>query len=154
MEGDGWLWFGSAFAMSLGVWWPLAAASLRVDRFLRLSWWLLPVLAFLVLIGWDWGRYAMYAFPVVMVAGAWTIQQQRRYRPLLLALVAMQAVLPVGDFVAGRPSLDHPGPSLPISLLLILATIAVLVAGSRERTPAASDPTPAPEPVPDAAPKG
>jgi hypothetical protein len=134
MDGDGWLWFGSAFAMSLGVWWPLAVASLRVDRFRRLAWWLLPVLAYLVLIGWDWARYAMYGFPVVMVAGAWTIQQQRRYRPLLLALVAFQAVLPVVDFVAGRPSLDDPGPSLPISLLLILATIAVLVAGNRGRS--------------------
>jgi hypothetical protein len=155
MEGDGWLWFGSAFAMSLGVWWPLAAASLRVDRFRRLSWWLLPVLAYLVLIGWDWGRYAMYAFPVVMVAGAWTIQQQRRYRPLLLALVAMQAAVPVVDFAAGRPSLDGPGRSLAISLLLILATIVVLVAGSQDRaTAAASELPPAPEPVPEAAPKG
>jgi Predicted membrane protein (DUF2079) len=155
MEGDGWLWFGSAFAMSLGVWWPLAVASLRVDRFRRLSWWLLPVLAYLVLIGWDWGRYAMYAFPVVMVAGAWTIQQQGRYRPLLLALVAVQAALPVVDFVAGRPSLDDPGPSLPISLLLILATSVVLVAGRRDRAAgAASDAPPAPEPVPEAAPKG
>jgi hypothetical protein len=96
----------------------------------------------------------MYAFPVVMVAGAWTIQQQRTYRSLLLALVAMQAVVPVVDFAAGRPSLDGPGPSLPISLLLILATIAVLVAGSRDRAPAASDPPPAPEPAPEAAPKG
>ena len=137
------------------MWWPLAAASLRVDRFRRLSWWLLPVLAYLVLIGWDWGRYATYAFPVVMVAGAWTIQQQRRYRPLLLALVAVQAVLPVADFVAGRPSLDGPGPSLPISLLLILAASVILVAGRRDRaTAGASGTPPAPEPVPEAAPKG
>jgi hypothetical protein len=118
MDGDGWLWFASAFAMSLGVWWPLAVASLGVDRFRRLSWWLVPVLAYLVLIGWDWSRYAMYAFPVVMAAGAWTIMRQRRYRPLLLALVAFQAVLPIVDFVAGKPTLDDPGPSLPISLLL------------------------------------
>jgi hypothetical protein len=131
MDGDGWLWFGSAFAMSLGVWWPLAVASLRVDRFRRLSWWLLPVLAYLVLIGWDWARYAMYAFPVVMTAGAWTIARRRRYRPLLLALVALQAVLPVVDLVAGKPTLDDPGPSLPISLLLILATVVVLLAGNR-----------------------
>jgi hypothetical protein len=131
MDGDGWLWFGSAFAMSLGVWWPLAVASLRVDRFRRLSWWLLPVLAYLVLIGWDWGRYAMYAFPVVMAAGAWTIACQRRYRPVLLALVAVQAVVPLADFVAGKPTLDDPGPSLPISLLLMLVTIVVLVAGNR-----------------------
>jgi hypothetical protein len=153
MEGDGWLWFGSAFAMSLGVWWPLAAASLRVDRFRRLSVWLLPVLAYLVLIGWDWGRYATYAFPVVMVAGAWTIQQQRRYRPLLLALVAVQAVVPVADFVAGRPSLDGPGPSLPISLLLMLVTGVVLVAGGPDRATAAVPGPPAPEPAPEAVPE-
>ena len=66
MEGDGWLWFGSAFAMSLGVWWPLAVASLRVDRFGCPGG--CSRAAYLVLIGWDWGRYAMYAFPVVMVA--------------------------------------------------------------------------------------
>jgi hypothetical protein len=66
-----------------------------------------------------------------MVAGAWTIAHQRRYRPALLALVAFQAVVPVVDFLAGKPTLDDPGPSLPISLLLILATIAVLVAGNR-----------------------
>ena len=151
MDGDGWLWFASAFAMSLGVWWPLAAASLRVDRFRRLSWWLLPVLAYLVVIGWDWSRYAMYAFPVVMAAGAWTIMRQRRYRPLLLALVAFQAVLPIVDFVAGKPTLDDPGPSLPISLLLILATIAVLFAGNRGRSTRAepSDLARASEPVPD-----
>jgi hypothetical protein len=134
MDGDGWLWFGSAFAMSLGVWWPLAVASLRVDRFRRLSWWLVPVLAYLVLIGWDWSRYAMYAFPVVMVAGAWTIAHQRRYRPLLLALVGFQALLPVVDFRVGKPTLDDPGPSLPISLLLILTTIAVLFADNRGRS--------------------
>jgi hypothetical protein len=133
MEGDGWLFIASAFAMSLGVWWPLAVASLRVDRFRRLSWWLVPVLAYLVLIGWDWSRYAMYAFPVVMAGGAWTIEHRPRHRPLLLALVALQAMVPVVDLVAGKPTLDDPGPSLPISTLLILATVAVLFAGGRGR---------------------
>ncbi len=151
MAGDGWLWFGSAFAMSLGVWWPLAVASLRVDRFRRLSWWLLPVLAYLVVIGWDWSRYALYGFPVVMAAGAWTIAHRQRCRPLLLALVAVQAVLPVVDLVAGKPTLDDPGPSLPISLLLILATIAVLVADGRGRSTRAarSGPARAAQAVPD-----
>jgi hypothetical protein len=91
MEGDGWLWFASAFAMSLGVWWPLAVASLRVDRFRRLSWWLIPVLAYLILIGWDWSRYAMYAFPVVMAAGGgigrscWRWSRSRPYSPSLIS---------------------------------------------------------------------
>jgi hypothetical protein len=86
-----------------------------------------------------------------MAAGAWTIARQRRYRPLLLALVGFQAVLPVVDFVAGKPTLDDPGPSLPIGLLLILATIAVLFAGSRRRSARAerSDLAVASEPVPD-----
>ena len=93
----------------------------------------------------------MYAFPVVMAAGVWTIMRQRRYRVLLLALVAFQAVLPVVDFVAGKPTLDDPGPSLPISLLLILATIVVLVAGNRRRSTRAqrSDLAVASEPMPD-----
>jgi hypothetical protein len=79
------------------------------------------------------------------------IRRQRRYRPLLLALVAFQAVLPVVDFVAGKPTLDDPGPSLPISLLLILATIAVLFAGHRRRSTRAerSDLARGSEPVPD-----
>jgi hypothetical protein len=64
-------------------------------------------------------------------------------------------VLPLVDFVAGKPSLDDPGPSLPISLLLILATVAVLVAGDRGRSTAEpSERAPAPEPLPEAAPKG
>jgi hypothetical protein len=129
MQQDGWLWFGSAFGMSLGVWWPLAAASLRVDRFRRLSWWLIPVFADLLL-GWDWSRYVLYAFPVVMPAGAWTIARHQRHRPLLLGLVALQAVLPVADFATGKLALNDPGPSLPITLLLILATIGVLFWGT------------------------
>jgi hypothetical protein len=129
MQQDGWLWFGSAFGMSLGVWWPLAAASLRVDRFRRLSWWLIPVFAELLL-GWDWSRYALYAFPVVMPAGALTIARHQRHRPLLLGLVAFQAVLPVIDFATGKLALNDPGPSLPITLLLILAIIGVLFWGT------------------------
>jgi hypothetical protein len=134
MQQDGWLWFGSAFGMSLGVWWPLAAASLRVDRFRRLSWWLIPVFAYPILIGWDWSRYALYAFPIVMPAGACTIARQRRHRPLLLGLVALQAVLPVVDFATGKLALNDPGPSLPITLLLILATIGVLGWGTGWRS--------------------
>jgi len=86
-----------------------------------------------------------------MAAGAWTIARQRRYRPLLLAMVAFQALLPIVDFVAGKPTLDDPGPSLPISLLLILATIVVLLAGNRRRTTRTqrSDRACASEPMPE-----
>ena len=75
----------------------------------------------------------------------------RQPRLLLLAMVAFQAVLPIVDFVAGKPTLDDPGPSLPISLLLILATIAVLFAGNRRRSTRAerSDLAHASAPMPD-----
>jgi hypothetical protein len=48
-------------------------------------------------------------------------------RPLLLTAVAVQALLPLADLAAGRPQLNHPGPSLPLSLLLIVVVGVVLV---------------------------
>ena len=134
MEQDGALWFGSAFAMSLGVWWPLAAAGVRAERVRRLAWWLVPVLGN-CLIGWDWSRYATYAFPVVMPAAALALAHVPR-RPLLLAAVAVQALLPLADIAADRLQLNHPGPSLPLSLLLIILVAAVLLGGRRRRAPA------------------
>jgi len=134
MEQDGALWFGSAFAMSLGVWWPLAAAGVRAERVRRLAWWLVPVLGN-CLIGWDWSRYATYAFPVVMPAAALALAYVPR-RPLLLAAVAVQALLPLADIAADRLQLNHPGPSLPLSLLLIILVAAVLLGGRRRRAPA------------------
>ncbi len=125
MEQDGALWFGSAFAMSLGVWWPLAVTRLGAEPVRRLAWWLLPVLAN-CLIGWDWSRYATYAFPVVTPAAALALTHAPR-RPLLLAAVALQALLPLADLAAGRPQLNHPGPSLPLSLLLMAVVAVVLV---------------------------
>ncbi|HEX6678951.1 MAG TPA: hypothetical protein VF486_28540 [Actinomycetes bacterium] len=125
MKQDGVLWFGSAFAMSLGVWWPLAVAKLGTEPVRRLAWWLVPVLAN-CLIGWDWSRYATYAFPVVVPAAALALTHAPR-RPLLLAAVALQALLPLADLAAGRPQLNHPGPSLPLSLLLIAVVAVVLV---------------------------
>jgi hypothetical protein len=132
-DGDGWLIVSSAFAMSLGAWWPLAVASLGQGPLRRLRWWLLPVLAYLFVIGWDWARYATYAFPVVMTAGALTIARAGRMRPLLLGLVALQALAPLADFLAAKPSLDDPGPSLLLSTVLIVATTVVLVAGRSAR---------------------
>jgi hypothetical protein len=129
MEQDGVLWFGSAFAMSLGAWWPLAVAKLGAEPVRRLAWWLLPVLAN-CLIGWDWSRYATYAFPVVMPAAALALARAPR-RPLLLAVLALQALLPLADLAADRPQLNHPGPSLPLSLLLIAVAAVVLVMGPK-----------------------
>lgn len=135
IEQDGPLWFGSAFAMSLGAWWPLAAAGWRAEPVRRLAWWLVPVLAN-CLIGWDWSRYATYAFPVVMPAAAIALARAP-LRPVLLAVVAVQALLPLADLAAGRPQLNHPGPSLPLSLLLIALVTAVLLSGGRLRRAAA-----------------
>ena len=127
MEQDGALWFASAFAMSLGVWWPLAVAGLRDAPVRRLAWWLVPVLAN-CLIGWDWSRYATYAFPVVMPAAALFLARAPR-RPLLIAAVAVQALLPLADLATGHPLLNQPGPSLPLSVLLMILVGVVLLAG-------------------------
>jgi hypothetical protein len=54
------------------------------------------------------------------------------HRPLLLAAVAAQALLPLADLAAGRPTLNHPGPALPLSLLLI-AVVAVALLPRRTR---------------------
>jgi hypothetical protein len=125
MEQDGALWFGSAFAMSLGMWWALAAAAVRTEPVRRLAWWLVPVLGN-CLIGWDWSRYATYAFPVVMPAAALALARAP-HRPLLLTAVAAQALLPLADLAAGRTQLNHPGPSLPLSLALIAVVGVILL---------------------------
>src|SRR5574341_19072 len=128
---DGSLWFATPFAMSLGMWWPLAAASLGRRPFRRLAWWLVPVFA-IFLLGWDWSRYALYAYPVVIPAAAATIERASR-RGLLLWLAAAQALVPLLDLAGGKPSLNHPGPSLGVSLTLILVTAVVLLAGPKYR---------------------
>jgi hypothetical protein len=69
IEQDGPLWFTSAFTMSLGLWWVLGVAAWRDPAIRRLAWWLLPVFA-LVPFGYDWSRFLLYAFPVVVPAGA------------------------------------------------------------------------------------
>ncbi len=125
MREDGGLWPGSAFAMSLGAWWPLAVASWRSAPVRRLGWWLVPVFGN-CLIGWDWSRYLLYAFPIVMTAGAVTLARTK-YRRWLLGLVGIQALLPLLDFAVGRPQLNHAGPSLPLGLLLIGVVTFILV---------------------------
>jgi hypothetical protein len=130
MDQDGALWFASAFAMSLGAWWPLAVPGLRDEPVRRLAWWLLPVLAN-CLIGWDWSRYATYAFPVLMPAAALVLARARRRR-LLIAALACQALLPLVDLATGHPLLNQPGPSLPLSLLLMIL-VGVLLLAERGR---------------------
>jgi hypothetical protein len=149
MEQDGVLWFASAFAMSLGVWWLLAIPGLRDAPVRRLAWWLLPVLAN-CLIGWDWSRYATYAFPVVMPAAAIVLARASR-RGVLIAAVAVQALLPLVDLAGGHLLLNQPGPSLPLSVLLMIVVGVVLLASrNRPGRPAQAtgesgpDPRPAP----------
>jgi hypothetical protein len=131
MEQDGLLWPGGGFAMSLGVWWVLALASWRSREVRPLLWWLVPVFAQLAL-GWDWARYLLYAFPVVLVAGALAVQHSTR-QGWLLVLVAMQAVLPLVDLAAGHVQLNRAGPSLPLSLVLMALTGMVLIWDMRNR---------------------
>jgi hypothetical protein len=147
MEQDGVLWFASAFAMSLGVWWPLAVAGLRDQPVRRLGWWLLPVLAN-CLIGWDWSRYATYAFPVVMPAAALALARAPR-RGVLVAAVAAQAALPLADLAAGHLLLNQPGPSLPLSVLLMIVVGVVLLAGRGRPTepPVRAAAAPGPRPA-------
>jgi hypothetical protein len=145
MEQDGLLWFASAFAMSLGVWWPLAIAGLRDAPIRRLAWWLLPVLAN-CLIGWDWSRYATYAFPVVMPAAALVLARASR-KVVLLAALAVQALLPLVDLATGHLLLNQPGPSLPLSvLLMILVGVVLLTSRPAEGPEATGEAGPRPAP--------
>ena len=122
---DGWRWVANAFAMSLGCWWVLAAASWRDPRVRPLGWWLVAVFG-QCLLGGDWSRFALYAFCVVIPAAAVTLERAARRGPLL-ALLAAQAAVPVLDVLAGRPALNYPGPSLVVTLMLMVATAAVLL---------------------------
>jgi hypothetical protein len=131
MDQDGLLWPGSGFAMSLGIWWVLALASWRSREMRPLLWWLVPVFANLA-IGWDWSRYLLYAFPVVLAAGALAVQHSTR-RGWLLVLVTVQALLPLGDLATGHLQLNRAGPSLPLSLMLMAMTGVVLIWDVRDR---------------------
>ena len=143
VEQYGWQVVPNTFAMSLGVWWVLALPALRDGRVRRLAAWLLPVLAQLLL-GGDWSRFGLYAFPVLIPAGCLVLARAgAARRRLLLALVGAQLPVPLVDVLAGRPTLNYPGPSLAVTLVLMALTAAALAAplpttGRRQ-----------PEPVPD-----
>jgi hypothetical protein len=122
---DGWRWAANAFAMSLGSWWVLAAASWRDPRVRSLAWWL-PAVFGQCLLGADWSRFALYAFCVVIPAAAVTLERAPRRGPLL-ALLGAQAAVPLLDVLAGQPALNHPGPSLAVTVALMVTTAAVLL---------------------------
>jgi hypothetical protein len=131
MEQDGVFWLTSGFTMSLGLWWVLAIGAAGDPGVRRLAWWLLPVFATLPF-GWDWSRFLLYAFPVVVPAGALTLARSPR-RHLLAALVVLQAALPALDLATGHPQLNRAGPSLVLSLVLTVATAVVLLLDRRDR---------------------
>jgi hypothetical protein len=144
MEQDGVLWFTSGFTMSLGLWWVLALGAVRHPGIRRLAWWLLPVFATLPF-GWDWSRFLLYAFPVVLPAGALTLARSPRRR-LLAGLVLVQASLPALDLATDHPQLNRPGPSLVLSLLLTVAAAVVLLLDRHDRRrPGRADPRDAAE---------
>ena len=121
-----WESLAQTFAMSLGVWWVLALGAWRDGRIRALAWWLVPVFANL-LFGGDWSRFALYAFPVVVPAGALTLGRLEPVRRrALLVVVALQAYTPLADVAAGRLTLNRPGPSMGLTLVLMAVTALLL----------------------------
>jgi hypothetical protein len=117
-----------AVVLSFGCWWVLAVPSLWDDRIRPLLWWLVPVFGQFVF-GGDWGRFVLYAFPVVIPAAALTLQRLRpRVRAAVLAILGLQLLTPLLDMApADRMRLNQPGPSVPVTGALMAATAAVLV---------------------------
>jgi hypothetical protein len=110
-------------AGSLGLWWVLGLYGRRHGG--RLWWVLVPVFA-QWLFGSDYGRYALYAFPVVVAAGVIAVWEHPR-RNLLLALVAVQSLVVIVDVELGAgPRLYTLLPSTWIALGL-MAVAAVLL---------------------------
>lgn len=121
-----WVSIAHTFAMSLGLWWVLAASAWNDPRVRALAWWL-PVVFANLLFGGDWSRFALYAFPVVVPAGALAIARAAPARRApLLVLVGLQALAPLADVLANAPSLNRPGPSLWLTLGLMALTALAL----------------------------
>jgi hypothetical protein len=129
----------AAITLSLGCWWVLAVPSVWDRGVRRLLLWLLPVFG-QFLIGGDWGRFALYAFPIVIPAAALTLQRLRpRWRAVVAAVLGLQLLVPLLDVAAGRMTLNRPGPAVPASVVLMAVMTAVLLAAhlsGRRRRPA------------------
>jgi hypothetical protein len=117
-----------AVVLSFGCWWVLAVPSLGDERVRPLLWWLVPVLGQFVF-GGDWGRFLLYAFPVVIPAAALTLQRLRpRMRAVVLAILGLQLLTPLLDMAPpDRMRLNQPGPSVAVTAALMAVTAAVLV---------------------------
>jgi hypothetical protein len=118
-----------AVVLSFGCWWVLAVPSLGNGRIRPLLWWLVPVFIQFVF-GGDWGRFVLYAFPIVIPAAALTLQRLRpRVRAVVVALLGLQLLTPLLDASpAEHMRLNQPGPSVPVTAALMAVTAAVLVA--------------------------
>jgi hypothetical protein len=118
-------------ALSFGCWWVLAVMSLRDHNIRRLLWWLIPVFGQFIF-GGDWGRFVLYAFPVVLPAAALTLQRLRpRVRAVIVTILGLQLLTPLLDMApAERMRLNNPGPSVPVTGVLMAMTVVVLVAFS------------------------
>jgi hypothetical protein len=115
--------------VSFGCWWVLAVLSLWDQNIRRLLWWLIPVFAQFVF-GGDWGRFALYAFPIIIPAAALTLQRlQPPLRAVILVILGFQLLTPLLDIApAERMRLNDPGPAMPATALLMAVMIVVLVA--------------------------
>jgi hypothetical protein len=123
IETDPLWWLCYAFAGSLGIWWLLAFAGRRHGG--RLWWLLVPVFA-QFLVGGDWSRFALYAFPVVVPVAAIAVWQHPR-RILLLALITAQSLTVLADLtIAGRLGINAMWPSTYATIPLMALTAAVL----------------------------
>jgi hypothetical protein len=110
-------------AGSLGLWWVLGLYGRRHGG--RLWWILVPVFA-QWLFGSDYGRYALYAFPVVVAAGAIAVWTHPRRVPLL-GLVAVQSLVVIVDVQLGAgPKLYTLLPSTWIALGLMAVAAVIL----------------------------
>jgi hypothetical protein len=120
--------------LSFGCWWALAVMSFRDRNIRRLLWWLIPVFGQFVF-GGDWGRFVLYAFPVVLPAAALTLQRlQPRLRTVIVIILGLQLLTPLLDMTpAERMQLNNPGPAVPVTEVLMAVTVVVLVAFSVAR---------------------
>lgn len=126
----------AAFTLSLGCWWLLAVASFRDPKIWRLLLWLVPVFG-QFLLGGDWARFALYAFPVVIPAAALTLQRLRPlWRGIIVAVLGLQLLTPLLDMAAERMTLNRPGPAVRATVVLMALTAVALIAAyvSERRT--------------------
>jgi hypothetical protein len=74
----------------------------------------------------------LYAFPVVLPAAALTLQRLRpRLRAVIVTILGFQLLTPLLDMApAERMRLNNPGPAVPVTAALMVATVVVLVAFS------------------------